>query len=165
MLVNVDPGLIIWTIVTFLILVFILGKFGWKPIISALESREQGINDALARAEKARQDAQKIIEEHQMVVEKGEAEARDIVQASREVSERIRREADVTAREESNRILNQARRDIQNAKEAALREIRDVVADLAVKAAGNIVRAELDPERHREMIDDLIDTMPGSDPK
>ena len=160
MLVNVDPGLIIWTIVTFLILVFILGKFGWKPIISALENREESINDALSRAEEARLEAQKIVDEHKTLVEKGEAEARNIVQAAREASEKIRKEADAAAHDESNRILDQARRDILNAKEAALREIRDVVAELAVKAAGNIVKAELDPERHRKMVDDLIDSMP-----
>ena len=160
MLVHVEPGLIIWTIVTFLILLFLLSKFGWKPIVGALETREQSIKDALAEADKAQKEARKIIEEHRHLVEQGETEAREIVQAAREASERIHREAEVNARAESNRLLDQARRDIQNAKEAALREIRDVVADLAVEAAGKIVQDELNRERHQKMIDDLIANLP-----
>ena len=159
-LVQVEPGLIIWTIITFLILLALLSKFAWKPIVGALESREQSIKDALAKAEDAQREARKIIEEHKHLVEQGEAEAREIVQAAREISERIRREAEVAARAESNRLLDQARRDIQNAKEAALREIRDVVADLAVEAAGRIVQDELSRERHQKMIDDLIARLP-----
>jgi len=162
MLVSVNPGLIIWTIVTFLLLAFVLGKFGWKPIIGALERREGRIHDDLAKAQQARDEAQKLLEQHQELLAKAEAEAREIVQAGRETSEQLRREAEVAARTETQRLLDQARRDIQNAKEAALREIRDTVADLAVEAAGKIIQESLDAERHRKMIDDLIARLPES---
>jgi len=160
MLVSVNPGLIIWTIVTFLLLVFVLGKFGWKPIISALEGREKNISDALADAENQRLEAERILEQYKDTIAKAESEARDIIQGARETSEQLRRETEASARVESQRMLDQARREIQGAKEAALREIRDVVADLAVEAAGKIVQEHLDPERHRKMIDDMIVRLP-----
>jgi len=160
MLVSVNPGLIIWTIVTFLALVFLLGKVAWKPIIGALERREKTIRDAIEEARRARQEGQRLLAEHEQLIAKAEAEAREIVQAAREASEQLRREAEVSARAESQRLLDQARRDIQNAKEAALRDIRDTVADLAVAAAGKIVQETLDPERHRKMVDDLIERLP-----
>ncbi len=160
MLVSVNPGLIIWTIVTFLVLVFLLSKFAWKPIISALESREKAIRDAIEEANRAREEAQDLLRQHEELIGKAEAEAREIVQAARETSEQVRREAEVAARAESQRLLDQARRDIQNAKEAALRDIRDTVADLAIQAAAKIVQESLDSERHRKMIDDLIERLP-----
>ena len=161
-LVSVNPGLIIWTIVTFLLLAFVLGKFGWGPLLAALEGREQRIRDAIAEAEKARAEAQELLRQHQEMIAKAESEAREIVQAARETSEQLQREAEVAARAESQRLLDQARREIQGAKEAALREIRDVVADLAVAAAGKIIRERLDPEHHRQMIDELISSLPES---
>jgi len=160
MLVSVNPGLIIWTIVTFLVLVFLLSKFAWKPIISALESREKAIRDAIKGANRAREEAQDLLRQHEELIGKAEAEAREIIQAARETSEQVRREAEVAARAESQRLLDQARRDIQNAKEAALRDIRDTVADLAIRAAAKIVQESLDSERHRKMIDDLIERLP-----
>ncbi|HQE61901.1 MAG TPA: F0F1 ATP synthase subunit B [Candidatus Latescibacteria bacterium] len=116
MLVSVNPGLIIWTIITFLVLVFLLSKFGWKPIVGALENREQAIRQAIAEAHQARDEAQKILEAQNKLIASAEAEAREIVQAARETSEQIRREADVTARTESQRLLDQARREIENAR-------------------------------------------------
>lgn len=160
MLVSVSPGLIIWTIITFLVFAFLLAKLAWKPIITALEGRERGIRDAIAAAETARTEAQKLLKQHEELIAKSESEAREIVQAAREISEQVRREADVAARADAQRLLEQARRDIQNAKEAALRNIRDTVADLAVQAAGKIVQETLDAERHRKMIDDLVERMP-----
>jgi F-type H+-transporting ATPase subunit b len=160
MLVSINPGLIIWTIVTFLVLVFVLGKFGWGPIIRALEGREQGIRDALGEAEKARAEAQALRDQYDGLIGRAETESREIIQAGRETAEQLRREADVAAREEAQHLLDQARRDIQHAKEAALREIRDTVANLAVEAAGKIVQETLDADRHRKLVDDLIDRLP-----
>jgi len=160
MLVSVDPGLIIWTIVTFLLLVFILGKLGWKPILAALEQRERNIQDAFDEAKKARAEAEEILKRQEEVIAHATNEAREIVQQARATSAQLRHEAELAAKAEAQRLLDQARRDIQQAKEAALRDIRETVADLAVQAAGRIVEDSLDKERHRKMIDDLIERLP-----
>jgi F-type H+-transporting ATPase subunit b len=160
MLVSVEPGLIIWTIVTFLVLVFLLGRFGWKPLLSALEQRESGIRNALEEARRARSEAEAALRRNEELIVKAETEAREIVQAAREISEQLRRESEVETRAEAQRLLDQARRDIQQAKEAALREVKETVADLAVQAAGRIILENLDANRHRKMVDDLINRLP-----
>ncbi len=157
MLVQIEPGLIIWTIVTFVLLMFILGKWGWGPIIRALEVRENRIRDTLEEGERAREEAQRLREEYDGLIAKAESESREIIQAGREVSEQMRREAEAQAREETREMLEHAHLVIQNAKETALREIRDVVADLATQAAGRIVQENLDKERNRKIVDDLIE--------
>lgn len=162
MLVSVNPGLIIWTIVTFLVLVIVLGKFGWGPIIRALEGREAGIRAALDEAENARTDARELREQYDGLIAKAHDEARQILHVAREAAEQLNRDSEVAARTESHRLLEQAQQDIQHAKDAALRDIRDTVADLAVQAAGQIVKDSLDAERHRKMVDDLIDRLPES---
>lgn len=162
MLVSVNPGLIIWTIITFVVLMFLLSKFGWKPIVGALEAREQAIRAAIAEAQSAREEAQQVLLHQTQLIEKAEAEAREILQAARETSEQMRREADVAARTESQRLLDQARREIENAKDAALRDIRDVVADLAVAGASRIVKETLTADKHRTMIDDLVSQLHDS---
>ncbi len=160
MLVSVNPGLIIWTIVTFLILVFVLGKWGWGPIIRALEGRESRIHDALSEAEKARAEARELREQYDGLISRAEDESREIIQSGRDTAEKLRREMEANSRAEAARVLEQARNDIKNAKDAALREIRDTVADLATEAAGKIVQKNLDAEGHRSMVDDLIDRLP-----
>ncbi len=162
MLVSVDPGLIIWTIITFLILAFLLGRFGWKPIVAALNQREENIGAALEEARKAHEEARELREEYRGLIDKADEEAREIIQVARDTAETLKRDTEAAAREEGQRLLEQARRDIDNAKEAALRDIRDVVADLAVEAAGKIVRETLDAERHRDMVDDLIARLPAT---
>lgn len=159
MLVSVNPGLIIWTIVTFLVLVFVLGKWGWKPIIKALEGRESRIHNALSEADKAHAEARELREQYDDLVARAEVESREIIQRGRETADQLRREMENDTRAEAGRILEQARNDIRSAKEAALREIRDTVADLATEAAGKIVQENLDADRHRSMVDDLIERL------
>ena len=163
MLVSVNPGLIIWTIVTFLILVAILGRFGWGPIIGALEGREKSIRDALDAAESARVEAHELREQYDGLIAKAESESREIIQVGRETSERLKREAEVASEEETRRMLERARREIQSARDAALRDIRDTVADLAVEAAGKIVRENLDTKRNRTLVDEMIDRLPETE--
>lgn len=163
MLVSVNPGLIIWTIVTFLILVAVLGKFGWGPIIGALQGREQSIRDALDAAESARVEAHELREQYDGLIAKAESESREIIQVGRETSERLQREAEVASEEETRRMLERARREIQSARDAALRDMRDTVADLAVEAAGKIVRENLDTKRNRTLVDEMIDRLPETE--
>ena len=163
MLVSVNPGLIIWTIVTFLILVVILGKFGWGPIIGALQRREKSISDALDAAEAARTEAHELREQYGGLIAKAESESREIIQVGRETSERLKREAAVASEAETKRMLERARREIQSARDAALRDIRDTVADLAVEAASKIVQKNLDSERNRSLVDEMIDRLPETE--
>ena len=91
MLLTPEPGLIIWTIITFLVVLVILSKTVWKPLLAALDEREKGIAEALSSAEKARDEAQSAVEQHKKVLAAAEGEARDIVSQAREAAEKIGR--------------------------------------------------------------------------
>jgi F-type H+-transporting ATPase subunit b len=160
MLLNPHVGLIIWTIVTFAVVFLVLKATVWKPLLAALDAREQRISDALAGAEKARDQAQATLAEHQKRLEAAEAEASEIARNAREEAGKAHREIVEKARAEAQRSVEQARRSIEIDKQAALSALRVEVADLVVQAAGALVEANLDDEQNRKLVDDLIEGIP-----
>ena len=159
-----DPhlGTIIWTIITFMVVLVILKFAVWPTLLSALEEREQRIAAALEGAEKARDEAQAILEEHRQKLAEADAEGRNIVLQAREAAEKTQQEIVGKAQAEAQQALEQARRSIDSEKRAAIEELRRHVADLAVQAAGAIIEANLDDERNRKLVDDLITAIPNS---
>jgi F-type H+-transporting ATPase subunit b len=159
-----DPhlGTIIWTIITFMVVLVILKIAVWPTLLSALEEREQRIAAALEGAEKARDEAQAILEEHRQKLAEADAEGRNIVLQAREAAEKTQQEIVGKAQAEAQQALEQARRSIDSEKRAAIEELRRHVADLAVQAAGAIIEANLDDERNRKLVDDLITAIPNS---
>ena len=162
MLLEPHAGLIAWTIVTFLIVFLFLKKKVWKPVLDALDDREKGIADSLAAAERARDEATAAVEEHRKVLAGAEAEARQIVAQAREAAEKVGAGVVEEARAQAQQTVEQARRSIESDKRAALTELRREVADLAVRAAGAIIDANLDTENNRKLVDDLIAGVPDS---
>ena len=134
----------------------------WPTLLSALEEREQRIAAALEGAEKARDEAQAILEEHRQKLAEADAEGRNIVLQAREAAEKTQQEIVGKAQAEAQQALEQARRSIDSEKRAAIEELRRHVADLAVQAAGAIIEANLDDERNRKLVDDLITAIPNS---
>lgn len=157
---NPHVGLIIWTIITFLVVLFVLKATVWKPLLAALDTREKRIADALESAEKAREEGLAALSAHQEKLEEAEEEARQIIAAAREEAEKVHREILDKARAEARQTVEQARRSIEIDKQAALTELRAEVADLAVQAAGALVEANLDDEKNRKLVDDLIEGIP-----
>ena len=160
MLLEPHAGLIAWTIITFVVVLLVLKRFVWTPLLEALDERQRRIREALEGAEKARDEARATLAEHQKALSGAEAEARDIVAQAREAAERVRSDLVAQARLEAEHTLEQARRTIESEKLAALGELRREVADLAVRAAGEILDANLDDERNRRLVDDLIAGVP-----
>ena len=160
MLLEPHSGLIAWTIITFLVVLFILKRAVWKPLLGALDERERRIADALASAERARDEAQASLEEHRKALSGAQGEAREIVAQAREAGERVRDGIVQEARTAAQQTVEQARSSIESEKRAALSELRREVADLAVRAAGAILDANLDDERNRKLVDDLIAGVP-----
>lgn len=160
MLLDPHSGLIVWTIVTFLVVLLVLKRTVWKPLLSALDERETRIREALEGADKARQDAQSTLEEHQQLLAGAEAETRQIIAEAREAAEKVRQGIVEEARSEAQQTVEQARRIIETEKTAALSELRREVADLAVQAAGAIIDANMDADRNRKLVDDLIGQVP-----
>ena len=162
MLLDPHAGLIAWTIITFVVVLIILKRFVWSPLLEALDERQKRIRDALEGAAQARDEAQAALAEHQKALAGAESEAREIVAQAREAGERVRTDIIDEARRVAEQTVEQARRSIETEKQAALSELRREVADLAVRAAGEIVNANLDAERNRQLVDDLIAGVPES---
>ncbi len=162
MLLDPHVGLIIWTIITFLVVLFVLKKFAWPHLLAALDEREQRISDAITAAEQARQEAEEVLREHQQKLAAADEEARQIVAEAREAGANVRQTIVSQAREEAERMLDQARTSIESEKRAAIAELRRETAHLAVQAAGALIDANLDDEKNRGLVDDFIARIPES---
>ncbi|MDE2703622.1 MAG: F0F1 ATP synthase subunit B [Gemmatimonadota bacterium] len=162
MLLDPHVGLIIWTIITFLVVLFVLKKFAWPHLLAALDEREQRISDAIAAAEQSRQEAEEVLREHRQKLAAADEEARQIVAEAREAGANVRQTIVSQAREEAERMLDQARTSIESEKRAAIAELRRETANLAVQAAGALIDANLDDEKNRGLVDDFIARIPES---
>ena len=162
MLLDPHEGLIIWTIITFLVVLLVLKKFAWPQLLASLDEREKRISDAIAAAEQARQEAEEVLHEHRQKLAAADEEARKVVAEAREAGANVRQTIVSQAREEAERMLDQARTSIESEKRAAIAELRRETANLAVQAAGALIDANLDDEKNRGLVDDLIAKIPES---
>jgi len=145
-MLDINPGLILWTIITFIILLFVLGKVAWKPLVSALQAREQGIRDALLKAEEARKESERLLEQNKEAMRRANEETSRILKEGRELAEQMKNE--------------QAKGDIQREKETALLQLKNEVADLAVNAAEKIIDEVLDEAKQKKIVDKVLQTLP-----
>ncbi|NIL98582.1 MAG: F0F1 ATP synthase subunit B [Planctomycetales bacterium] len=150
----VDVDLAIWTAIVFLVTLAVLWKFAWGPICEGLERREQAIADNIATAENAAEEARKLTAEYEAKLAGAADEVRKVMEEARRdaeyTSQQIVEKAQAKAAEEGNRML----REVETAKDAALKEISDSAADLAVDLAGQIVGRELSVDDHSRLIEE-----------
>ncbi|SDB62236.1 ATP synthase F0 subcomplex B subunit [Flavobacteriaceae bacterium MAR_2010_188] len=142
-LVNPDLGLIFWTTLAFFILLFILGKFAWKPILGAVNDREKSINDALAEAEKARLDMRNLKADNERILQEARAERENLLKEAREIKNKMISDAKDEAQNQANKMIAQAEAAIESEKKSAMAELKSQVAVLAVEIAEKVVREEL----------------------
>ncbi len=159
----IDPGLSFWTIVIFLLVLFILGKFAWGPILGLMEEREAGIRRSIADAREMREESEKLLEEHRKQLAEARRQAQELVAEGREIGERVRKEAEASAREEAERILERARREIERERDRALETIRAEAVDLALAGAAQLLDQKLDRERDRDLIETYLKKMETRD--
>jgi F-type H+-transporting ATPase subunit b len=156
-LVDVNPGLIFWTVITFLILLFILKRVAWKPILAALDQREAAIKDSLEKAEKAKEEAQKILDENQASLLKAEEESKKIIEKSRAYADKLKDQMIQDSKNKAQKIIEDATSEIERKKEEAFNELRSKVAEIAVQAAEKILNKNLDKESNKKLVDRYID--------
>jgi len=155
-LVQLDPGLFIWTILTLLVLPAALAKFAWGPLLQALAAREETIRKSLADADKALQELELLNQECEAIIRKARVEAESIVGASRADAERLRGELRDKARAEAEGIVKNAERQIQLETARALEQIRHEAADLSVAIASKLIQKNLTKEDNERLIDDAL---------
>lgn len=156
-LIEPGIGLIFWTTITFLLLLFILGKYAWKPILSAIKTREEGITAALASAESALKDMRELKSANEMILNQARAERDNLLKEARETKDSIIAEAKHRAQSESDRILTTAREQIANEKNAAVSELKKQVAILSIEIAEKILKSELsNDEKQKALVSNLM---------
>ena len=158
-LFSINLGLTIWTIVVFLVVLGILAKFGWGPLLGAIEAREKGIQDTLDGAAQAREEAERFLAEHRKQLAEARRHAQEIVAEGREAGQRLRGEIEEKARAEGQSMLERARREVEREKEAAIEALRRESVDLALAAASKLLRRRLDAESDRELVVDYLDQL------
>jgi F-type H+-transporting ATPase subunit b len=155
-MLEINPGLIIWTIVTFIILLVVLKKAAWKPLLKTLTDREEHIRTALHHADQAQQEAQRLLEENKRQLARAEEQSQRIIKEGREMGEKVKAEIVEKANASARATVEQAKDEIRREKEAALTQLRAEVADLAIGVAGKILDQNLDTPKQRQLVDAAI---------
>jgi len=136
-------GLFFWQTVLFLALLFLLRKFAWKPILNAVNDREEGIKNALDSAEKAKLEMQNLQADNEKLLKQARAEREEMLKEAREIKNKMIDDAKDEAREEANKLVALAQASIQTEKKAAIAELKSQVANLSIEIAEKVVREEL----------------------
>jgi F-type H+-transporting ATPase subunit b len=148
-------GLIFWQTLIFLVVLFVLGKFAWKPILGAVKTRDESIVKALKAAEKARHEMENLQVENEKLIAKARKERSKILKEAARLSEEIRRKAKDDASKIGDKMIEEARVSIKSEKEDALREIRDQVAELSLMITEKLLKKNLEDDKSQL---DLIKT-------
>ena len=150
-------GLFIWQTVLFLTLLFLLRKYAWKPILGAVEEREEGIKSALEAADNAKKEMEALNADNERILREAKAERDAILKEAREIKDVIIAEAKTQATVEADKVLTSAREQINNEKLAAITELKNQVADLSIDIAEKILKTELkDNDRQKEMVNNAL---------
>jgi len=160
MLLNIEPGLMIWTVFTFVILLVVLYKVAWGPILTTLEQREHTIRNSLAEAQRMHQEAEQLLAQHQQQLVEANREVARLLEQGREEAERLRVSMTEQAREEAQRLTDTARRDIVRERQLAMQELKNTAADLALAAAGRLLHTAMTSEDHRRLVTEFLDHFP-----
>ncbi|MDF1564532.1 MAG: F0F1 ATP synthase subunit B [Deltaproteobacteria bacterium] len=162
-LVDVEPGLIIWTLVTFGLLLAILRWKAWGPILSTIEAREKRIRDALDAAEQGQAEVEKMMADNQAALEAARKESAEVVRQTKAEVGKAREEQLAKAREEADKLIASARSQIEEEKKQALAEVRKVAVDLAIGAAGHLLKSQMDEARQRELVEAYLKELPSAE--
>jgi F-type H+-transporting ATPase subunit b len=155
-LLDVNPGLIIWVTLTFIILLFILKKVAWGPILNSLNERENFIKDSIDKAEQARVAAEKLLEENNANLAKAEEEAQKVIQQGREYAEKLKAQMLEESNNEAKKMIADAVSEIERKNNEAFSKLKNQVADIAVSAAEKIIRTNLDKEKQATLVDQYL---------
>jgi F-type H+-transporting ATPase subunit b len=159
---DINPGLTLWTGITFLVLLFVLGKFAWGPIVKMLAERERTIRDAIESAKKERAEAERLLAAQKQALGQAQREAAEIAKRNQQEVEVLRQELTARARKEADELVATARLQIQEELVKARAELKAQVADLAIDAASRIVKTSLDEKAQRALVEEYIAQLPAT---
>jgi len=156
---DVNPGVILWTVVTFVFLLLVLKKIAWKPILNSLSERENFIKDSLEKAEKAQKDAEKLIAENKVNLSKADEEAQKIIEQSREMAETLKSKILEESKIQAKKMITDAAGEIERKNAEAFNKLKEQVADIAISAAEKILRENLNKETQVKLVNKYLDDL------
>jgi F-type H+-transporting ATPase subunit b len=158
-LVQPDPGLYIWTIVTFLVLLGLLARFAWRPLLDALDARQEVIRKSLDDARQARQELEQVKTDAARLLSEARAESNDIVSRARSDAARFAEEMKVKARADADALVKRAEREIEMQTSRAMENIRRETVELSVAIASKILRRDISKEDNERLMNDTLKEM------
>jgi len=159
-LTTINPGLTLWAAITFLVLLVVLSRFAWGPIVKMLDEREKSIRGAIDSAKRERAEAEKLLAEQKESLVRATREAAELAKRNQREVEVLRQELTAKARQEADELVAGARKQIIEEKSKAVAELRGMAADLAIDAAARLVKASLDEKAQRALVEDYIKQLP-----
>lgn len=158
-LVQLDPGLFVWTILTFLVLLGVLAKFAWNPLLKMLKDREELIRSSLEDAEKAKTELERLNTEGQDIINKARSEAQTILAEGKAAASKLKDETLNGAKDQAKSILSDAEKQIQIEKDKAIAEIKSEVVDLSLSVATKLIKKNISREDNQALIDDSLENV------
>jgi F-type H+-transporting ATPase subunit b len=156
-LVTPDVGLLFWTVISFFVLLFLLRKFAWKPIVGTVNDREKSIREALASAENARLEMENLQADNERILKEARAEREAMLKEARELKAKIVADAKDEAQEQASKMIEQAQTAIASEKKSAMAELKNHVAGLSVEIAEKMVREELsNKDKQLKLVDEML---------
>ena len=159
-----DLGNVLWTLVIFFLVLVVLGKYAWGPLLDSLKAREDFIHESLAAAKQDRDQAEARLREYDNKLTEARAEATAIVEEGRRDAEVLRQRVEEEARAEAEKMIERAKREISIAKETAVKDLYTLSGTLATDIAARIVGRELKPEDHQRLIEESISELEQAGP-
>ncbi len=164
-MLKLEPGMLIWTWVTFLFLLLVLRKLAWKPLLGAVEARERTIAASLKRANEAREEAERLLEEQQKRFAQTQEEIQALLKENKELAQKMRDEIIAQARADAGKLIERAKKDIEKERQMAMLALKEEVANMVVYATARLIQTQLDEQKHREIIDQYIESLGDSSNK
>jgi F-type H+-transporting ATPase subunit b len=160
--VEVRPGLIFWTLVTFILVLIVLRSRAWKPILSLVEEREKQIAASIESAKRERAEAEKLLADQKAAINAARQEAAEMMRKSQAEMERFKEQVMAEARKKADEEMASARKQIQEEKAKAIADVKAAAVDLAISAAERLMGEKMDDSKHRKMAEQFIEQMPGT---
>ena len=155
-LLKVEPGLLLWIIITFIVLLLILWKAAWKPLVEALDARAEKVRGDIENADRSRQEAEKLLAQHKIMMDNARNEAAKFIADSRTEAEKIKNEIIEKAGADAEMLSDRARKEISLAKDRALTEIKAEIVTLSTEIAAKIINKNLNPNDQKALVEETL---------
>ena len=159
-LTSINPGLTLWAAITFLVLLVVLSRFAWGPIVKMLDERTRTIHEAIDAARKERAEAERMLAEQKESLVRANREAAELAKRNQQEVETLRQELTARARQEADELVSSARKQIIEEKSKAVTELRGMAADLAIDAAARLIKSSLEENTQRQLVEDYLKQLP-----